>query len=113
MDFLDIILPILPMCLILILVLLLGVGVNYLWLKIMLRRIRACPECGAKAAGEVIDTEEIVISNKIERRGRKPFRTKETKIIDHFQCEKCSHTWKRSFIQKERIKIEETLPGNY
>jgi hypothetical protein len=109
MDFLDIIFPILPMCLLLILVLLLGVGANYLWLKFMLRRIRACPECGAKAAGELIDTEEIVISNKIERRGRKPIRIKETKVIDQFQCEKCGHTWTRSFVQKERFKIDETL----
>ena len=76
----------------------------------MLRRIRACPDCKAKAAGEILETEEIVISNNVEHRGRKPIRIKETKVIDHFQCEVCNHTWTRSFIQKERIKMEETSP---
>jgi len=107
MEFLNIILPILPMCLLLILVLFLGVVINYFWLKFMLRRIRACPHCGKNGAGEIVETEEIVLSNSVDHRGRRPVRIKETKVIDHFQCETCAHTWTRSFIQKERVKMND------
>lgn len=107
MDFLEVIIPILPMCGLLILVLLLGIGLNYLWLRLMLRRVRACPSCGAKAAGEITETEEIVLSNSVDRRGRKPVRIKETKNIDHYKCSECDHTWTRSFIQKDRIRMDD------
>ncbi len=106
MDFLDVIIPILPVCGLLILVLLMGIIANYFWLQIMYRRIRACPKCGAKAAGEVIDTQEIVLANNVDYRGRKPVRLKKTKITDHFQCEVCQHTWERSFTRDERIPIQ-------
>lgn len=109
MDFLDVIVPILPMCGLLILVLLMGIGFNYFWLKLMYRRIRACPQCGAKGAGEVVDTEEIVIANNVDYRGRKPVRIKETKVTDQFQCNVCQHTWTRSFIQKERFKLDDVM----
>jgi hypothetical protein len=107
MDYLDVIVPILPMCGLLLLVLLLGIGLNYIWLKFMLRNIRACPECRTKAAGEVIDTEEIVISNNVDYRRRKPVRIKETKVIDHYKCKACDHTWIRSFNQQEREKMDD------
>jgi predicted RNA-binding Zn-ribbon protein involved in translation (DUF1610 family) len=107
MDFLDVIVPILPMCGLLILVLLIGVAFNALWLKLMYRQIRACPSCGAKAAGEIVDTQEIVIANNVDHRGRKPVRIKETKVSDQYQCEVCGHTWTRSFIQKERIRMDQ------
>jgi len=106
MDFLDVIFPILPMCVLLILVMLMGIAFNALWLKIMYRRIRACPGCGAKAAGEIIDTDEIVIANNVDYRRLKPTRLKETKITDHFRCEACQHTWERSFTRRERIPID-------
>ena len=109
MDFLDIIVPIVPMCGLLILVLLVGIGFNYLWLRLMYRRIRACPQCGAKGAGIVIDTQEVVIANNVDYRGRKPVRLKETKITDQYQCEACQHTWTRSFIQKERVRMEDAV----
>ncbi len=109
MDFLDVIVPILPMCGLLILVLLMGIGFNYLWLKIMYRRVRACPSCGAKGAGEVIDTQEIIVANNVDYRGRKPVRIKETKITDQFQCSVCQHTWSRSFIQKDRVRMDDAI----
>ncbi len=110
MDFLDVIVPILPICGLLILVLLLGVSLNYFWLKFMLRRIRACPECGVKAAGEIKNTEEIILSNNVDYRGRKPVRIKETKYIDHYECSACGHTWTRSFTQKSRIRMDDVNP---
>ena len=106
MDFLDVIIPILPMCGLLILVLLGGIALNALSLKIMYRRIRACPECGAKGAGEIIDTQEFVIANNVDYRGRKPVRIKETKISDTLQCESCSHTWSRTFTRTDRIRMD-------
>lgn len=106
MEFLDVILPILPVCGLLILVLFLGIVANYFWLQIMYRRIRACPECGAKGAGEIVDTDEIVLANNVDYKGRKPVRLKETKITDHFRCEACLHTWERSFTRRERIPIK-------
>ena len=106
MDFLEVIIPILPMCGLLILVMLVGIALNSLWLRLMYRRIRACPECGTKGAGEIIDTQEIVIANNVDYRGRKPVRLKETKITDHFRCESCAHTWSRSFTRKERIRMD-------
>jgi hypothetical protein len=107
MDLIDVIIPILPVCGLLIIVMALGVSLNALWLKLMLRNIRACPECGAKAAGEIIDTKEIILSNHVDHRGRKPVRIKESKIIDHYQCEVCEHTWERSFTHKERIRMDD------
>ena len=106
MDFLDVVIPILPVCGLLILVLILGIAANYFWLQVMYRRIRACPECGAKAAGEVVNTDEIVLANNVDYKGRKPVRLKETKITDHFCCEICQHTWERSFTRRERIPIK-------
>ncbi len=97
------------MCGLLILVLLMGIGFNYLWLKIMYRRIRACPSCGAKGAGEVIDTQEIIVANNVDYRGRKPVRIKEIKITDQFQCSVCQHTWSRSFIQKDRVRMDDAI----
>jgi transcription elongation factor Elf1 len=106
MDFLEILFPILPMCGLLLLVLFIGVAVNYFWLKFMYRRILACPECNAKGAGEVIDTQEVILSNKVDYKLRKPVRIKETKITDHYQCKVCGHSWTRSFTQKERVRID-------
>ena len=108
MDFLDVIIPILPMCGLLILVMLGGIALNALWLRIMYRRIRACPECAAKGAGEIIDTQEIVIANNVDHRGRKPVRIKETRITDTFQCKDCAHTWSRTFTRTDRIRMEKS-----
>lgn len=110
MEFIEVIIPILPMCGLLILVLLLGIGLNYLWLKLMLRRIRACPACKTKASGELIESEEVVLSNSVDRRGRKPVRIKEIKYIDHYECSACGHTWVRSFTQKDRIRMDDINP---
>jgi ribosomal protein L37AE/L43A len=106
MDILEVIFPILPMCALLLLVIFIGIGANYFWLKIMYRQIRACPECKTKGSGEIIDTQEVVLSNMVDYKIRKPVRIKETKITDHYQCEVCKHTWTRSFTEKERIKID-------
>lgn len=110
MDFLDVTFTILPMCGLLILVLLMGIVLNYFWLKLMLRNIRACPECGAKSAGEIMDTQEIILSNHVDHKGRKPVRIKETKIIDNYKCTVCEHTWTRSFNRKDRIKMDNITP---
>jgi hypothetical protein len=107
MDFIDVIIPILPMCGLLILVLAIGIGFNYLWLKLMLRRINTCPECHTRGSGNLLDTQEIVLSNHVDHRGRKPVRIKEVKIIDHYQCEACNHTWERSFVRKDRIRMND------
>jgi hypothetical protein len=109
MDFIEVIMPILPVCGLLILVMIIGVAFNTLWLKLMLRNIRACPECGAKSAGEIVDTQEIPISNHVDHRGRKPVRIKEVKIIDHYECMVCKHTWERSFTRKERIRMNDII----
>ena len=109
MEFLDVIYPIIPFCGLLILVMLIGIGFNYIWLQVMYRRIQACPECGAKGAGEVTDTQEIVLANNVDYKGRKPVRLKETKVIDQYQCEACQHTWERSFTRSERIPIKKEV----
>jgi len=111
MNFLDVILPILPVCGLLILVLLAGIALNYLWLKLMLRNINTCPECGAKGAGEFVDTQVIVLSNSVDHRGRKPVRIKEEKVTDHYECEVCKHNWTRSFVRKERVRMDNITLG--
>jgi hypothetical protein len=107
MEFLNVIFPILPMCGLLILILLLGIVLNYFWLKYMLRNIRVCPECKTKGTSELKETDEIILSNSVDRRGRKPVRIKETKFIDHYECSACGHSWVRSFIQKDRIRMDD------
>jgi hypothetical protein len=107
MDFLDVIVPILPTCLLLILVLLMGIGINYLWLRLMYKRIRACPACSEKGTAEIVDIDEIIISNKVDYQRRKPVRIKETKYTDHYKCKNCDHIWTRTYIEKERIPMED------
>jgi hypothetical protein len=109
MDFIDVIVPILPMCGLLILVMAIGIGFNYLWLKFILRRINTCPECGTRGSGTIIDTQEIILSNHVDHRGRKPVRIKEVKVVDHYQCETCNHTWERSFVQKDRVRMDDVV----
>jgi len=65
-----------------------------------------CPECGAKETIELMDTEKIVQSNKVDYTRRTPARMKEIKVTDQFQCQLCNHTWTRSFIQRERVRVD-------
>lgn len=109
MKALDFIIPLLPVCGLFILVLLLGIGINILWLRSIYRKIWTCPNCGAKEGGEIIDTQKIVLSNHMDYRSRKAVRIKETKTIDTYQCGTCQHTWERSFMTKERVRMEDTI----
>jgi len=108
----EVIFPLLPICGLSILVLAIGVVISYFLLRSTYQRILTCPKCGAKAAGEIFDTEEIFLANNIDYRGRNPVRNKETKITDHYRCETCQHTWTRTFTRRERIPIRRETTRN-
>jgi ribosomal protein L37AE/L43A len=104
MQFQEILIAFLPFCILPILVLMIGVAISYLLLNRTYRRYWNCPECEKKAAGEIIDSIEEVISNKVDYTLRNPVRMKEIRITDHYQCKECKHTWTRSFTKRERVR---------
>lgn len=105
MNLVEILIAFLPFCILPILVLLIGVVISYLILNKVYRRYWACPECGAKLSGEIIDTQEFVLSSKVDYTLRNPVRMKEVNITDQYQCKVCRYTWKRSFSKRERVRI--------
>lgn len=111
MDFLEIIYPTLVMCAPITLVIIIGIAVTALWLKIMDKNIRACPECGRKAAGTIVETEEVELSSHVDHNRRISVRIKKLKIIDHYQCDFCEHTWVRSFNRTEQVPIKGSPRG--
>ncbi len=111
MNFLEIMYPTLVMCAPITLVIIIGIAVTALWLKIMDKNIRACPECGRKAAGTIVETEEVLLSSYVDHKRRTPVRVKKLKIIDHYQCDFCEHTWERSFNRTEPVPVKVTPRG--
>jgi rubredoxin len=102
MTLLEVLISFTPFCILAILVLLLGIVSGYFILNRTVRRFWTCPECGRKASGEIIDTEETILSNKVDYQLRNPTRIKVVQITDHYQCKVCKHTWTRSFTRKEQ-----------
>lgn len=104
MDFLEVLYPVLLICAPIVLVILIGIAVSAIWLKLMDKNIRACPECGRKAAGVIVETITERLENHVDHKRRNPARIKIEKVTDHYQCEFCGHTWTRSFRRTEQIR---------
>jgi len=83
-----------------------GIAFTALWLKLMDKNIRACPECGRKAAGTIIETEEEMLSNYVDHKRYNSVRVKKTKVTDHYKCDFCGYIWTRSFNRVEPISTK-------
>jgi ribosomal protein L37AE/L43A len=97
MNIFEIIYPTLVMCGPIALVLILGIVITALWLKIMDKNIRACPKCGRKAAGFIVETTTERLGSRMDYKRRNPVRITTEKVTDHYQCEFCGHRWEKSF----------------
>ena len=102
MNFLEIFYPTLAMCAPITLIILIGIVVTALWLKVMDKNIRACPECGRKAAGTIEETTTERLNSHVDYKRRTPLRITTEIVTDHYQCEFCGHTWTRSFRRTEQ-----------
>jgi len=68
-------------------------------------KLRRCPNCKRGAAGIIVETETEPLGIQMDRTGKELVRIKSEKVIDHFECNHCGHTWIRSFERKERYPV--------
>lgn len=66
-------------------------------------KLRRCPNCKRGAAGVIVESETEPLGTRIDRMGKDMVRVRHEKVIDHYECNHCGHTWIRSFERKERL----------
>jgi hypothetical protein len=76
----------------------------YVLFRLIERRLHRCPNC-KRIAGTIIETETIPRGTQLDRTGKELVRVKTERVIDHYQCERCQHTWTHSFERVERTPI--------
>lgn len=76
---------------------------GYILFRVVDRKLRRCPNCKRAAAGTIIESETEPLGIQVDRRGKEMVRIKSEKVIDHFQCDHCGHTWTRSFERKQPV----------
>jgi hypothetical protein len=111
--------PIVVICTIFALLVLFGIWVTYLGLREWDRRKRACPNCGRKGSGDVIESDVISTRSYVDTRqvgkaklGRSTtwgaIRVTETQYEDLYQCSICGHRWTRESAEVERVPVSDT-----
>jgi len=81
---------------------------GFILFRLVDRKLRRCPNCKRGAAGIIVESETEPHGIYTDRRGKDMVRIKSEKVIDHYQCNRCGHTWTRSFERKEEL-----LPHTY
>lgn len=76
---------------------------GYILFRVVDRKLRRCPNCKRGGAGIIVESETEPLGIEIDRRGKEMVRIKSEKVIDHFQCGNCGHTWTRSFERKQPV----------
>lgn len=71
-------------------------------------KLRRCPNCKRGGAGVILETETESMGVKMDRTGKELLRIKSEKVIDHYECQHCQHTWDRSFVRTERVPVSGT-----
>lgn len=79
--------------------------IGYLLFRSVDHNLRRCPNCKRGAVGKIIDTDIEPIQTRIDHSKLTPVRIKREKVTDHYQCERCGHTWMRSFERREQKPI--------
>ncbi len=109
MDFVTALYPTMLICGFFLIIIVVGVGFSYLWLVIMDKRLRACPNCKKPGGGQVIES-EIVNSRSYSQwsdghglfRNRRFLRITEKTYEDEYRCDQCGHHWIRTAVETER-----------
>jgi hypothetical protein len=78
---------------------------GYIIFRTVDSKLRGCPGCKRGATGIIVETETEYLGTHIDRMGRETVRIRTEKVIDHYECNRCGHTWVRSFERKERNPI--------
>jgi len=79
---------------------------GYIIFRTVDNKLRRCPHCKRGSAGVIINTETEPLGAFIDRHGKKPVQVKTEKVIDHFECRRCGHTWTRSFARKQGYPLK-------
>jgi hypothetical protein len=82
---------------------------GFVILRIVDNKLRRCPTCHRAAAGIITETETEPIGVQMDRTGKELVRIKSEKVVDHYECKHCQHTWVRSFVRKERVPMSKTV----
>jgi transposase len=93
MNWEDLFYPGLLMCLLLgIMVAAIFVSVTF-WMRQVDNEYRKCPQCGEKGAGYIARSDVIESKSYVDHKAWRRKQITLEKIEDHYQCEKCGHTW--------------------
>jgi len=76
-----------------------------LWFRHIDNSLRACPECGKKGTGHIIETDILNETTTFERRGFRTYRFKDEHLVDTYQCDNCGHEWTRTLKRKTQFPI--------
>jgi len=79
---------------------------GYILFRLVDRKLRRCPNCKRGGTGIIIDSELESHGIRMDRMGKEMVRTRFEKVIDHYECSRCGHTWIRSFERKERLPVQ-------
>ena len=102
----------LPVCLIsLVAIALFWLVTTYFLFRSVDRNLRRCPKCKRAAAGTIVESEINPLPMQIDRNGLTLIRYKREKVTDHYQCNRCDHTWTRSFERKEHAPVKSVPPS--
>ena len=71
-------------------------------------KLRKCPSCRRGGAGMIVETETEFLGVTIDRSGKQAVRVRSEKVMDHYECKHCQHTWLRTFERKERQPLKNT-----
>lgn len=78
---------------------------GFIIFRVVDNKLRRCPNCKRGAAGIITTTETEPMGVQMDRTGKNLMRIKSEKVVDHYECKHCQHTWMRSFIRKERMAV--------
>jgi len=73
-------------------------------------KLRKCPNCKKGGAGDIIETNATPLGSIVDYSGKEAVRIKSEKVVDNFECNRCGHTWQRSFERKERYPLHDHNP---
>lgn len=77
---------------------------GYILLRLVERKLRRCPNC-KRVAGAIVSSESASLGTQLDRTGKELVRIKSERVIDHYQCGRCNHTWTYSFDREERTPV--------
>lgn len=67
-------------------------------------RLRQCPNCNAKGAGYITESDPIETRTTVEFKKRVAYLVTRESFEDHYECEKCGHNWMIPFTRTNREK---------